>query len=102
MINVKSFKERFEFGNLEFCIQVHDENVENVWIFSDLLNADFIQWLIGILNKRHMRYRSCDFMQAFDESGLYIIFVGSHYTGGYKDCNEMLITIKEWLKGQLP
>ncbi|EAN34430.1 lipoyltransferase and lipoate-protein ligase family protein [Theileria parva strain Muguga] len=87
-MNVRSLRNRFEFGSVEFCLDIRDNQVENVFIYSDMLNADFIQHLIKKFNKSPFP----NTFQAFEE------ILNSVE---YPNCEEYVRQIKAWLRESL-
>ncbi|GBE62244.1 lipoyltransferase and lipoate- ligase subfamily protein [Babesia ovata] len=88
VLDYKSLKHRFDFGSLEFCFDLSDDIVANIWIFSDTLNADFITWLHEKLNHTPLRFLPDDFDKALGALE-------------YEGCNDMIAAIREWLVAEL-
>ncbi|XP_953578.1 lipoate-protein ligase, putative [Theileria annulata] len=65
-LNWKSLKKRFDFGSIEFCLNIKNENVENVYIYSDMLNADFIDYLNIKFNETIFKYNTQSFEHIFN------------------------------------
>lgn len=89
VVEYTSLKHRFDFGSIEFCLDINKDNVvEKVWIFSDCLNAEFIDWLKTGLNKKPFEFTSAGFQDALGEQN-------------YEGCDGMLRAIREWMVAEL-
>ncbi|KAK2195201.1 bifunctional Biotinyl protein ligase (BPL) and lipoyl protein ligase (LPL) [Babesia duncani] len=84
VLDTKSFNKRFEFGNIHLCLDINKNVVERVWIFSDCLNAEFIQVLIEKLNVSPLEYKAEAFVKVLD-------------TIEFPNCQAMISEIKDWV-----
>lgn len=82
------FKHRFEFGSVEFCLDVKEGLVENVYIYSDMLNADLVDSLNAKFNEGPFPLTREAFARKFDECEL-------------PGCGDAVAAIRSWLLGQL-
>nr|PVC52447.1 lipoate-protein ligase [Theileria orientalis] len=88
LMDPKTYKNRFDFGSVEFCLDVKEDTVENVYIYSDMLNADLIDYMNGKFNEGPFKMNAEEFKKKFEECEC--------PNGG-----EAIEQIKSWLLNQL-